>query len=176
MEGEKAKKPLFGPIFGSYFDLPNHYSNNIVVTYSDFILTKRTCAIAVTAEVSFRTSLAADFKREYKTIEFLWKQRPGVGGMIALPPVALQIPGKYLCFLVTKATDKQHVNPENLVLALTRLRDFLVERGVTSLTLPVYDPNRGKLHPRELYALVHVLFSETDIEVYLQRKCYLSIC
>ena len=51
-----------------------------------------------------------------------------MGGMIALPPVASQIPGKYLCFLVTKATDRQHVDPESLVLALTRLRDFLVER------------------------------------------------
>ena len=75
-----------------------------------------------------------------------------MGGMVALPPVASQIPGKYLCFLVTKDTDKQHKNPKSLVLALTRLRDFLVERGVTSLSLPVYDPNRGKLHPRELYS------------------------
>ena len=70
-----------------------------------------------------------------------------------------------LCFLVTKATDRQHVDPESLVLALIRLRDFLVERGVTSLSLPVYDYNRGKLHPRELYALVHVIYSETEIEV-----------
>ena len=134
-EGENAKKPPFGRIFESYFDLPNHYSNNIVITDSDFILTERTCAIAITADVSFNTALAADFKREYKNIEFLWKQRPGVGGMIALPPVASQIPGKYLCFLVTKATDGQHVDPKSLVLALTRLRDFLVERGVTSLSL-----------------------------------------
>ena len=50
-----------------------------------------------------------------------------MGGMIALSPVASQIPGNFLCFLVTKATDKQHVNPESLVLALTRLRDFLVQ-------------------------------------------------
>ena len=175
-EGENAKKPPFERIFESYFDLPNHYSNNIVITDSDFILTERTCAIAITADVSFKTALAADFKREYKNIEFLWKQRPGVGGMIALPPVASQIPGKYLRFLVTKATDRQHVDPKSLVLALTRLRVFLVERGVTSLSLPVYDPNRGKLHPRELYALVHVIFSETDIEVYLHKKYYLSIC
>ena len=83
---------------------------------------------------------------------------------------------KYLCFLVTKATDEQHVNPESLVLALTRLKDFLIERGVTSLSLPVYDPNRGKLHPRELYALVHVIFLESDIEVYLHKKYHLSIC
>ena len=76
----------------------------------------------------------ADFKREYKIIVFLWKQRPGERGMIALPPAASQIPGKYLSFLVTKATDRQDVNLESLVLALTRLRDFLVERGVTSLS------------------------------------------
>ena len=78
--------------------------------------------------------------------------------------------------IFTKATDRQHVDPESLVLALTQLRDFLVERGLTSLSLPVFDPNRGKLHPRELYALVHVIFSETDIEVYLHKKYYLSIC
>ena len=143
-EGENAKKHPFGRVFESYFDLPSHYSNNIVITDSDFILTERTCAIAITADVSFKTALAADFKREYKNIEFLWKQRPGVAGMIALPPIASQIPGKNLCFLVTKATDRQHVDPESLVLALTRRRDFLVERGVTSLSLPVFDPNRGK--------------------------------
>ena len=47
---------------------------------------------------------------------------------------------------------------------------------MTSLWLPVYDRNRGKLHPRELYALVHVIVSETDIEVYFHKKYYLSIC
>ena len=149
----------------SFFDLPNHYSSNIVVTDGDFILTERTSAIAITAIVSFKTALAADFNSKYNNIEFLWKHRPGVGGKIALPPVASQIPGKYLCFLVTKATDRQQVNPESLVLALTRLRDFLVERGVTYRSLPVYDPNRGKLHPRESYALVHFLFSETAIKI-----------
>ena len=120
----------------------NHYSNNFDVTDSDFTLSERTCAIVITADVSFKTALAADFNREYKNIEFLWKQRPSVGGILALPPVASQIPGKKLCFLVTKAADKQDVNPENLVLTLTRLRDFLVGRGVTSLSLPVYDSNR----------------------------------
>ena len=70
------------------------------------------------------------------------------------------------------------MNPEILMLALSGLRDFLVERGVTSLSLslPVGDPNRGKLHPRELYALVHIVLSETNIELYLHKKNYLSIC
>ena len=47
---------------------------------------------------------------------------------------------------------------------------------MTYVSLPVFDPNRGNLHPRELYALVQVIFSETDIDVYLHKKYYLSIC
>ena len=173
--GEKPKKPDIGRVVESYFNLTNEYSSNIILTDSDFILTNRTCAIAITADMSFRTALAADFKREYKNVEFLWKQRPGIGGVAALPPAVSQIPGKYLCFLVTTATEKQHVDPENLVLSLTRLRDFLVEMDVKELSLPVYDPNRGRLHPRELYALVHVIFSDTNIQVYLHKKYCLSI-
>ena len=126
--------------------------------------------MAIPANMSFKTAFAAGFKREYKNIEFLWKQRPGVGGVAALPPTVSQIPGKYLCFLVTRASEELHADPENLVLTLTRLRDFLVEREVKELSLSVYDPNRGRLHPRELYALIHVIFSDTNIQVYLHKK------
>ena len=101
-EGENAKKPPFEQIFESYCDLPDHNSNNTIDTDSDFLLAERTCAKAVTAVVRFKTALVADFNREYKNIEFLWKQRPSMGGMIAMPPVASKIPGKYLCFLLTK--------------------------------------------------------------------------
>ena len=38
----------------------------MILTDSDFILANRTCAIAITADMSFRTALAAVFKREYK--------------------------------------------------------------------------------------------------------------
>ena len=96
-EGETPKQPPFRPIFESNFDLPNQYSNIIVVTASDFILTKLMCAIVITADKRFKTALAANFKRYYKNFEFSSKQRPGVEGMIALPPVASQIPGKYMC-------------------------------------------------------------------------------
>ena len=129
--GKEPKKPDIGRVVESHFNLPNDYSSNIILTDSDFILTNRTCATAITADMSFRTALAADFKREYKNIEFIWKQRPGVGGVAALPPAAYQIPRNYLCFLVTRATEKQHVDPENLVLSLTRLIDFLAS-GVRS--------------------------------------------
>ena len=101
----------------------------------------------MTVNMSFRTALAANFKRDYKNIDFLWKQRPGIGGVAALPPAASQIPGKHPCFLVARATEKQHVDPEDLILSLKRLRDFLVKKEVKELSLPVYHTNRGRLHP-----------------------------
>ena len=67
------------------------------------------------------------------------------------------------------------MDPKNLVLSLTRLRHFLLEREVKELLFPVYDPKRERLHPRELYALIHVIFSDTDIQEYLHKKYYLSI-
>ena len=57
-------------------------------------------------------------------------------GVAALPPMVSQIPGNYLCFFLTRGTENQHKDPENLVLSLTRLRDFLLERGVSDFSLP----------------------------------------
>ena len=70
-----------------------------------------------------------------------------------------------LYFLVTGGHGEAASGSENLVLSLTRLRDFLMEREVKELSLPVYDPIRGRLHPRELYALIHAIFSDTNIQV-----------
>ena len=62
--GEDPKKPGIGRVVESYFNLPNEYSSSITLTDSDFILTNRTCAIAITADMSFKTALATDFKRK----------------------------------------------------------------------------------------------------------------
>ena len=48
-------------------------------------------------------------------------------------------------------------------------------KGNKEISLTVYDPNRGRLHPRELYALIHVIFSDTNIQVHLHEKNYLSV-
>ena len=77
--------------------------------------------------------------------------------MTALPPSVSQLPGKYLCFLVKRINEKNTIDPEHVMLALTRLRDFMVERRIMEVSMPVYDPNRGKLSPRELYAILHVI-------------------
>ena len=52
--GEERKKSDIGRVVESYFNLPNEYSSNIILTDSDFILTNRTCAIAITADIGQR--------------------------------------------------------------------------------------------------------------------------
>ena len=171
--GEKEAEPTIGRNFKTKFEIPNEYSENILIMDSDFILSDRTSAI--TADMSFKSRLEADFKREYQNVEFLFRQRPGLGGMVALPPSMAQVPGKCLCFLVTRVNEGNTIYPEHVMLALTRLRDFMIERGIVEVSMPVYDPNRGKLSPRELYAILHVVFAETEIMVQLHKKYYLSI-
>ena len=68
---EGPKEPDIRRVLKSYFILTSEYSNSIILKNSDFLLTNRTCAIAITADLSFRTALAADFRRGYKSIEFL---------------------------------------------------------------------------------------------------------
>ena len=97
--GEEPKKPDIGRVVESYFNLPNEYSSNIVLTDSDFILTNRTCAIAITADMSFRTALAADFKREYKNVEFLLEAKTRDRGRSSLTPGGIADTGKVLMLL-----------------------------------------------------------------------------
>ena len=60
--GENSKNSEIGRVVESYFNLPNEYSKSIILTDSDFILSNRTFAISITAEMSFRTGLAADWR------------------------------------------------------------------------------------------------------------------
>ena len=83
---QEETEPTIGRNFETNFEIPNEYSGNILITDSDFILSDRTKAICITADLSFNTRLEADFKREYQNVEFLLRQRPGLGGMAALPP------------------------------------------------------------------------------------------
>ena len=130
LDGEEAE-PTIGRNFKTKFEIPNEYSGNILITDSDFILLDRTSAICITADMSFKSRLEADFKREYQYVENLFRQRPGLGGIAALPPSVAQVPVKYLCFLVTRVNDRNTIDPEHVMLALTKLRDFMIERGIT---------------------------------------------
>ena len=115
LDEEKAE-PTIGRNLKTKFEIPNEYSENILITDSDFILSERTSAICITADMSFKSRLEADFKREYQNVEFLFRQRPGLGGMAALSPSVSQVPGKYLWFLVTRVNERNTIDPEHVML------------------------------------------------------------
>ena len=76
---QEGAEPTIGRNFKTKFEIPNDYSENILITDSDFILSDKTSAIWITAGMSFNTRVEADFKKEYQNVEFLFKQRPGCG-------------------------------------------------------------------------------------------------
>ena len=63
--GEEEAGPTIGRNFKTKFKIPNEYSENILITDSDFILSDRTSAICITADMILESRLEADFKREY---------------------------------------------------------------------------------------------------------------
>ena len=48
-----------------------------MITDIEFILSGRTSAICIAADMSFKTELEAVFKREYQNVELVFRQRPG---------------------------------------------------------------------------------------------------
>ena len=70
---QEEAEPTIGRNFKTKFEIPNVYSENILITNSDFILSDKTSKICITADMSFITRLEADFKREYQNVEFLFR-------------------------------------------------------------------------------------------------------
>ena len=66
--GEEEAEPTIGRNFKTKYEVPNENSENILITDSDFILSYRTSAICITADMSFKSRLEADFKRKYQNV------------------------------------------------------------------------------------------------------------
>ena len=90
LEQEEAE-PTIGRTLRTKFEIPFELSENIVMTDSDFLLSDRTSAICITADMSFNTRLEADFVREYQNVVFWFRQRLGLGGLAALTSSVLQV-------------------------------------------------------------------------------------
>ena len=65
LDQEEAEFTI-GRNFEAKLEIPNEYSENILITDSDFILSDRTSAICITADMRIRSRIEADFKREYQ--------------------------------------------------------------------------------------------------------------
>ena len=104
---QERTEPTIGKNFKTKFDIAIEYLDNILITDSEFILSDKTSAICITADMSFNIRLETDFKRENQNVEFLFRQTPGLEGMAAPPTSVSQVSGKYLCFLVTRVSEEK---------------------------------------------------------------------
>ena len=59
--------------------------------------------------------------------------------------------------MMAKVSERNEVEPEQVALSMTRPSDFLAERGSKEVSTSVYNPNRGRLNPRELYAILNLV-------------------
>ena len=55
--GEEEAEPTIGRNFKTKFEIPNEYSENILITDIDFILSDRTSAICIKADMRFKSRL-----------------------------------------------------------------------------------------------------------------------
>ena len=65
---QEEAEPTIGRKFKTKFEIPYGYSKNILITDSDIILSDRTSAICITADMSFKSRLETDIKREYQNV------------------------------------------------------------------------------------------------------------
>ena len=75
----EGAEPTIGRNFETKFEIPNEYSDNILITDSGFILSGKTSAICITADMSFNTRLKPDFKIENKYVDFFSGRDQGWG-------------------------------------------------------------------------------------------------
>ena len=123
----------------SYFNVLRKNSSRITLTDGAFVLTDRTGAKTKTADMSFRTALAAVFRREKrlrsfiepKDIEFYRSRNRGLG---SFANSGFTTNRKVFMLLGDEAHREHRVDSEDLVSSLTRFRDLLVESEKKSST------------------------------------------
>ena len=91
-------------------------------------------------------------------------------GVAALPPAASQIP----MFLSDTGVGKATRGPGKPSLALDEIERLALGKGREgAFASSVRPKERTSASPRTV--LIHVIFSDTNIQVYLHKKYYLSI-
>ena len=118
--------------------------------------------------------LSAEIDREYGHREFLFRQRPELGKILALPPALTAERGKYIFLAVTRKKDWDRVTPEDLYTSMENLRNKLIEIGINSVSLPIIDPGRGNIKLSDFYSMLATIFFGTDITICLHDRYYLT--
>ena len=113
------------------------WSPNLCPEHTDFLMTHRTMATAIAAELNAKARLSAETRREYGHGEILFRQRPEVRKVV--PPSLIGEKDKYILFLVTRTKQRDLALVEEFYCCLERLRDLLVKLQMFSVSLPIID-------------------------------------
>ena len=150
------------------------WSSNLRLEHTDFLTARRSLVISAAANLDMKMRLTAEINRENGHIEFLFRQRPEVGKILALPPALTAERRKYVFFAVTRKKDWDRVNLEDLYTCMENLRNKLTEIGKTSVSLPIIDPGRGNIKLTDFYSMLATIFFGTDLTIYLHDRYYLT--
>ncbi len=151
------------------------WSANLQLEHKDFLTRKRSMAVSAPGSRDSKMRLGAESDREYGHKEFLFRQRPEVGGVIALPPAITSEEGKYVLIFITRLKEWDRVVVERLYECMQNLRDRLVEIGKTSVSMPIVDPGRGNIQLLDFCSMLATIFFGTNITIYLHDRYYLTI-
>ena len=98
-----------------------------------------------------------------------------MGGVAALPSSVSQVPGKCLFIFGEASQREEGGGPRARGAGFDTVKGLSCGKGIKEVSIPVYDPNRGGLDPRELNAILLVVFAKTEKIVHLNKKYYLSL-
>ena len=150
------------------------WSSNLRLEHTDFLTARRSLVVSVAANLDIKMRLSAEIDREYGHREFLFRQRPELGKILALPPALTAERGKYVFLAVTRKKDWDRVLLEDLYTSMENLRNKLVEIGINSVSQPIIDPGRGNIKLSDFYSMLATIFFGTDITICLHDRYYLT--
>ncbi len=114
---------------------------DLVIDKSDFVGTKNSMMIAISADLEAKTALSSKIAREYGPEDFVFRQRPGIGKILLLTPQMTQEAGKHLCLMLTRIWGKHRVALPTLFKCLENFRDKLIALSIQKVIMPVSGPS-----------------------------------
>ncbi len=139
-----------------------------------FFETKRSMAVAISADLQMKAMLSAELERENAHQQILFKLNPQTGKLLLLLPTLTQEPDKHVCYMVTRTRERERVALHTLFKCLEELRDKLISLEITDASMPLKDSGRGHIDIRDFHAMLTLIFSSTEHSVHLHARVYLT--
>ena len=140
----------------------------------DFITQSVNPVICIPADFNPHGGLAKAFMREFKPQQELFNQKARPGQVAILSP---SVSGQsfYIFFCVTRPTAKHEIVPELFYKCLWDLKSKATKLGLSCLSFPLLDWDRGFSAVNDMRRLMHHVFNDSDLQTFLYSYYFLSI-